>query len=435
MPDLTALDKLARGRAIARKKAPYFSTMIYGLVPVEVPGFGSIFVTKGMVMGYDPDFIKKLTDEEVAGLIVHEGNHVLRKSYERTQATWEHDLANIAADIPINDDEVKAGFALPEGGCFASTYGLPEGKTMEWYYEALEAMRKKDKIPDDAPGGSNGQTGPGAGQCGGVGGNSPNQELEDQLDQQYGRGAADVSGKQKQQAAEIKRHAAGAGRGFGMGNLLQELEALDGPAKIPWNRTLGHVLKKAMTRLAQGATDYSMSRPSNRMFARDDGIIRPGLVAYEPGILLVQDTSGSMADEQIGASWRECIGVVKALRLPSVLYMEADADVTNPPRRVSVRDLHKMQVTGRGGTDFRPAIEHAVKMKPRPDVIVYFTDGDGLAPATPPKGIEVVWCVLPSCYGRKPAAWGKTIFVDRDDTRDIEDPLQVPDEEDDEESL
>ena len=409
MPDMNALEKLAKGRAIAVRRAPYFTSAIYGLVPVEAPGCETLFVTPQLVMGYDPDFINKCTEEEVAGSLVHEANHPIRQSHLRLPGGDPY-LRNLSADIPINEDLKASGFALPSGAVFASTYGLQPGKTMEEYYEILEKLKQQNKLPPQPPG-------MGAGQCGGAGGNSPNQQLEDELDQKYGRSAADVKAKQKQAAEEIKQHQE-KGRGNFGSDMTEVIKALEGASKVRWTQALGHYLKHKMTQRAQGATDYSMSRPSNRTFARDDGIIRPGLIAYKPEVMICMDTSGSMGPEQLGASFREIAGVIRSLpHVSHVLFMETDADVACKPRRISVKDLHSMEVHGRGGTDFRPAVAYAQKMKPKPDVLIYFTDGDGYAPAEEPKNLAVVWCVVPSYYRKAPAPWGKVIFVDSDDKK------------------
>jgi len=48
-------------------------------------------------------------------------------------------------------------------------------------------------------------------------------------------------------------------------------------------------------------------------------------------------------------------------------------------------------------------------------VLIYFTDGDGFAPEEEPRGLSVIWCVVPSYYRRPPADWGKVIYVDSDE--------------------
>jgi predicted metal-dependent peptidase len=315
---MAALEKLAKGRAIAVRRAPYFCTMIYSLVPIEAPGCGTLFVTPQLVMGYDPEYVKSQSEEVIAGCLVHEANHPLRQSHQRLPGGDPY-LKNLAADIPINEDLRTAGFELPQGVVYASTYGMQPGKTMEEYYEVLEKLQEQGKLPQHPPG-------VGAGQCGGIGGNSSNQQLEDELDQQHGRSQADVKAKQKQAAEEIKQHQQ-QGRGHFSSDMTEAIEKMDGPAKVPWHQELSHILKHRMTQMAQGATDYSMSRPSNRTFARNDGIIRPGLVAYKPEVMVCLDTSGSMGPEQLGTSFRELVGVIQALpHVSHVQFMEADSD-------------------------------------------------------------------------------------------------------------
>jgi predicted metal-dependent peptidase len=63
-------------------------------------------------------------------------------------------------------------------------------------------------------------------------------------------------------------------------------------------------------------------------------------------------------------------------------------------------------VQGRGGTDFRPALERRFLAPLRPEVIVYFTDGLGEAPARKPDW-PLVWCLVPG--GQPPAPYGRVI--------------------------
>ena len=76
-----------------------------------------------------------------------------------------------------------------------------------------------------------------------------------------------------------------------------------------------------------------------------------------------------------------------------------------------MRDIRDLPVVGRGGTDFRPAIELAQTLRPRPDLLVYSTDGDGTAPNEPPPNMEVVFLIVPSHYNKTPATWGHTVIM------------------------
>jgi predicted metal-dependent peptidase len=401
MPSPEVLTKLAKGRAIVRKRAPYLSALLYGLIPVEAPECPTMFVTPGLVMGYNPKFVEACTDELIAGCLAHEVNHPLRKTHERL-ATLQGDayIKNVAADIPINEDLRNGEFCLPDFACFPETYGLPKGWTTEKYYEALLQMQQQQTLPH------RGEPKVTGGQCGGGAGNSANPEVEKQLDAKYGRTKVDVMGKIAQAASDYK---ATKQRGFISADMQEVLILLSSPAKVRWINVLRHNLSAAYTQITHGGADYSLNRPSVRAFTRDETVISPGLVAYEPTVMLCLDTSGSMQTLELSTSFREIAGVIKALNINYVWFVEADSDVACKPRRLSLQNLRTITIHGRGGTDFRPAIKYAEKARPRPDILIYFTDGDGFVDSAPPKGIHVVWCVIGKT---KPAPWGKVIYVD-----------------------
>ena len=64
----------------------------------------------------------------------------------------------------------------------------------------------------------------------------------------------------------------------------------------------------------------------------------------------------------------------------------------------------RIDIKGRGGTDFRPVFNYIKKKKLSPNVLVFFTDGYGPAPEKPPKSYIVIW-VYPSS-GHTKLPWG-----------------------------
>jgi hypothetical protein len=122
-----------------------------------------------------------------------------------------------------------------------------------------------------------------------------------------------------------------------------------------------------------------------------------------PRILAVVDTSGSITTallEQISAE------LARLATHFAVQVVEADADVQR------VYDFRPVKcVYGRGGTDFRPALDPQFLRRRRPDVVVYFTDGLGPAPAKAPH-TAVIWCLVPG--GQAPADWGRVIRIGQD---------------------
>jgi predicted metal-dependent peptidase len=122
-------------------------------------------------------------------------------------------------------------------------------------------------------------------------------------------------------------------------------------------------------------------------------------LAVKPVVMAIIDTSESMV-----VALLETINVeLKRLaRDYQVTVVESDAAIQKYyPYRGSLKMVH-----GRGGTDFRPALEARFLAKIRPDVVICFTDGDGPAPDRPPS-MPVVWCLTPD--GSSPAAWGREI--------------------------
>jgi len=120
-----------------------------------------------------------------------------------------------------------------------------------------------------------------------------------------------------------------------------------------------------------------------------------------PRVMAVIDTSGSMSVsllEQVNAE------LTRLARQSTVFVVECDAAVRRvyPHRKPG-------SFSGRGGTDFRPPLEPAFQRRHRPDLIIYFTDGFGPAPETPPRS-PVIWCLTPG--GRPPAIWGRVIRMD-----------------------
>jgi predicted metal-dependent peptidase len=120
-----------------------------------------------------------------------------------------------------------------------------------------------------------------------------------------------------------------------------------------------------------------------------------------PKIMAVIDTSASISALLL----QEISAELAALgRDFSVRVVECDSAIQR------VYDYCPLEaVCGRGGTDFRPPLESAFLRRHRPDLVVYFTDGAGPAPAAPPR-CPVLWCLLPG--GQRPAQWGRVVHLE-----------------------
>lgn len=440
-----AEEMMGVARAIVIARAPYWAPILYSLVPYAVENFGSIMgVTEGMVMMYDPVKVREISKEEyLAFIVAHEVGHVFRDTFGRC-GHRDHHLFNLAADMPDNEDLVKANWEppiAPYAPVLPETYGFPPGLTAEDYYDLLLAQEAKapkkkgaqskikikvktlqngilkeiEKEQDVKAADAGDDPHPTCGLCGGIAGNKINPELEAKVDAEVGRGIAEKRSAQKQTIEELRRFVA-KGRGT-LPSSLMTLLKLDGKkSRIPWRRKFRHILRRMSGRIQSGGLDFSLSRPSRGSYAR--GIPRPGTVQQEPEIVFIEDTSGSMGQKQAQAARREAAAIINSQGIDYVWWLDADAALATKPRRIRARDLGSIPRHGGGGTDFRPAIEAAMRLKPKPDIIVYLTDGDGTAPATPPPGVAFIWCIIPSYYNKRPAEWGHAVIMrDEDDER------------------
>lgn len=182
------------------------------------------------------------------------------------------------------------------------------------------------------------------------------------------------------------------GSGTAPGASLEAL-ASDSSSHLDWRQLLRRYVHTATARRPV------FTRPSRR-FPTLVGII-PGHLPHltRATIMVVIDTSASMSATML----ERIAGELDRLAVGhEVVVVECDAVIhaVYPYRgRLS-------SISGRGGTDLRPPFDPALLGRLHPDLLVYFTDGGGPAPALPPP-VPVLWCLTPG--GQRPASWGRAL--------------------------
>jgi predicted metal-dependent peptidase len=445
--ELHLLEKFALARAWLDTKAIYLADMYEAFIIHFVPGIKTMGVTKGYVLYVDPIWLLSDPDlngdeghEYLGADLLHECGHVLR-DLERLEAVAEwfmgkgfdkkkaQDWANRAGDVCINNDIIKQGLKMHKWVLTSDTYGSPPGLSMEgvaeWLYKNQKTVEEKDKKGGKGgKGGKDGQGMPGdpdgdpqqqrigGGCCGGIAGN-PNEKLEKELDATVGRDEYDQERIEYETVEAIKEHQEANGVGSTPGFAEQ---ALPKPKKkkddINWRREAKYLLRRCTGAVVRGGSDYSLRRPSKRSMML--GVIRPGLIDQQPEIEVIVDSSGSMGVEQLNAAKNVVMGVLEQLGIDTVWFSWADTQLYDKPVRVAIKDIPILTAKGRGGTNFVGPLTEAMKRRPRPDLVVYITDGDGKAPKTRPPGLNIVWCIVPTNYGRLPADWGHVILCSND---------------------
>lgn len=446
--------------------APYISDTLLNLTPVPIPTLQhSMGVTSGLVMYFNP--IRIVEDPELsqkhimAACLVHECEHILRGMW-RLDALPDKDLANIAGDFAINCVLRNEGWTLPSWVYYPDMpqFNFPLFLTLEQYYDLLQEKANNDyggstqkmmndlcgsdEEGEDGGGGSSGdgegdgQGGQGSAQdgdpngqgsaqggkwrpdigsggCGSVAGGVPDSQLEQQLDQQHGRSEVEVESIRRNTLDALEDWISNKGIGADPGRWQEMLENKLKKPDVNWKALLRRVVRRTVGQVKFGSRDYSIRRPS--ISSPFLGVVIPSLIDQDVEIAFIRDTSASMGKRELNSSNNETIGAMKKAGVQSCWLIDADTEV-HQCRRVRLRDIPKVPVVGRGGTNFVQALQFAAKLRPKPNVVIYLTDGHGFAPAFSPANMQVIWCIVRTPHARKPAHWGTTVVCHKNQKLD-----------------
>jgi predicted metal-dependent peptidase len=241
-----------------------------------------------------------------------------------------------------------------------------------------------------------------AGHCGSCAGYSL--DGEETVDDEKGRGERDIDRIMSEVARDIQEEDRKS-RGSVPGMLRRWAESSLAPPKIPWQQKLAFAVRRAC-QFAAGAVTPRWSEPNRRQNAVGFGShvpILPVLKRPVPHVAVIVDTSGSMGTGDLSACLRECGGVLAAVGA-EVQFCACDATV-NSFQKVSDPNKIAELLKGGGGTDFRPPLKAVSEAKPKPEIVIFMTDGCGPAPKTAPRGMDVVW-LLVGRSRQKPVAVG-----------------------------
>lgn len=367
---------------------PYLASALMRLPVREVDGLAwcTTMATDGYHVFFNPNWIRRLSDEELGGVLAHELLHVVFGHIDRRGAR-EPRLWNIACDHAVNLILRTQGFTLPkdalEGTCFT-------GMSAEAIYSRLHQERalKSDGQKD----GSSGAFDPAAGPPGGEDLVSPSDPRVAAVADRDAPDAQERRELRQRLGSEMKSQL----RGNLAGYLFTEIECGTG-ARIDWRVLLRAWLTERVK------TDWCLFPYAKKHLWR--GLYLPSVGAPAPGhMLFAIDTSGSMRDADLTYIGSE----VSHLReqFPSRLTLvqcdagiqkideyEADDDATLPSR---------MTFLGRGGTNFRPVFELLNTSHQDVSLVVFATDGFGSFPDAPPR-CPCLWVVTE--YGAQDAAF------------------------------
>ena len=393
---LSSRDTLARmqkGLRMVTVPFPHLSGLVAAArvnIDARVPTVG-VFASGRMVA--NPAFVAKLKDNELVFVLAHEMLHLALRTHDRARGS-DRVQFNYAHDYIINDMlRAELGFQqIPAGGLDmpGAREKSAEQIVLEMRKNAAQ-MQSKTRVFDGEATTVKRLFQPGEGQQSDAG-----DVLENALEKQLFPTEAD---EQAAQAEAMKALAARAlslaqamgaikgMRGFAAGGETQTVSALRGLYRTSWEVALQRWLES----VAPG--ERTFTRPSRRGEACADGVL-PGRRREGWLLNVVLDTSASMSDE-IARALGAIGGFCDAVGVDQVRVVQCDTAVTADDS-VDPAQLENYPITGYGGSDLSPAMDHLAG-DPAVRAVIVITDAEIDYPRESPP-YSVLW-VLPQGAG------------------------------------
>jgi predicted metal-dependent peptidase len=374
------LDAIAAARFTAIVHAPYLATVLTAMTFVRQPGLDTVAVDSRVRVYVDPVVLERWTTVELAGVLLHEANHVIRGHHHRQSTSGvSASLYNVASDLEINDDLLRAGIGLPAGSLQPSMFGLPEHKLAEWYASKLNDQVEHERHP----------------RCGsGAGGVVGEFELgNDVAIPGLEPGTVDLI--RDAVAREI------ASRTTGIPGGLERWAHARLRSKVPWPQILTAAVRRSLPR-GVGHQRHTWSRPRRH---NPTIAILPSLRDMPVHIAVVVDSSASMSPNHLDQAVSD-IAVLRAIagvgRLTIVSCDTAAVQISVPRVGATVA------LIGGGGTSLEAGLVHVADLRHRADLVVVITDGLTDWPTAAPLRLAHVVALIPD-GGRPGPAWMTTV--------------------------
>ncbi len=399
MSDATLLEtKLAAARTRLILEKPFLGALVMHL-PLKAADakWCKTTATDAKNFYYNPAYIDRLTLEQTQFVLAHEAMHCALSHFNRRGSRLKHRW-DVACDYAVNmilDDERMHG---PDNALMNAAYrGLTAEEIFPVLHEDPPEETQDTHLFDNEATGEGEKQESGEGQ--GAAGDQP-QEQEDAGSS--GEGEGDSGDTQAESASPPpsppsdpgqldeqwkSRLAAAAQAARQAGKLSQSLmrlvDELLAP-QLPWRALLARYLMNA------ARDDYSFQRTSRR----ESAALLPRLHSQSVNVVVALDTSGSVREEELQEFLAEIDALKAQVRADITLHACGDKLDANGPWHYALWESVKLpgEISGGGGTDFRPLFDWVGREHLNPDLLVYFTDAQGRFPEREPH-YPVVWLV------------------------------------------
>lgn len=356
---------------------PIYGTVFYFLnkKPMNtIPTMGVGVIRKvDLALYYNEDFVQKLTLTELLAVLKHEALHVLLHHLVR-QKYFSYNMKgyNIAADMAINTHIV----GLPDGALYPKAFGLEDDKSSEYYYEKLKQKAEESGEGDNF---------------------FDKYETTDDHSMWEDFDKDIISEKVRKIADDAIKAQDSKGWGNISGNLVQEILSANKPV-VNWKKQVRYFINQ----LVVVGRQSTRSRDNRRTAELYPYLYAGSKRRYSSKLLVAFDTSGSVSDKKLKAFHAELNGMIDHVQTEIIFF---DTQCYDKPVQYD-KKKNKLNVVGRGGTDFHPVIQMADEMKY--DGLIIFTDG--YAPIPPKPKTRVMWCLTAEDDVHS-FPYGKTVII------------------------
>ena len=385
---MTYMEKIEKAKARLMLDHPYFGTVASSL-KLEKNNELLTFSSDGEMMRYNSEYIDKLNVSEVEFMMANGAMHAVLKHQHRAsgRTNW---LWQTATDYVVNGMLVKNGMQPP-------VYANYESKFDGMYAEEVFDLLRAEMNSDEEQASAEEQT-----------------EQIDEVDDVHAENLTvqkdltssedaeekehDSSSDEKEERAstpdieslseEMKEHFEQIFQKLNrQGNLPQDLKFVVPEYfshKVDWRELLyGYIASYAKS-------TYSFVPPNMKYLYR--GIYLPSLSSDLLRIIVAIDTSGSVDETLLADFLGEINSIMQSYPNYEIDVITADAKVQSHKVFLPGESLD-YEVSGGGGTDFRPVFEYIDRQINYPTLLLYFTDGQGTFPENEPS-YDVMW-VMP----------------------------------------
>ena len=371
---LTAADKMIRTRIQIQRNNPFFAYLSLYLRFHEdnSPQNKTMGIDARGNLYYNKEFVEKLTDSELQGVLIHEILHLTFLHLTR-KGTRQHELWNVAVDIAANNILINNGQSLPSGGLIPYNNSIDLGmgvkvidiqkKNAEQIYdELLKGIKKASKKFGSSIYGK---------------GFDVHIEGTDSVgkDGKKKRGGTPLTeGEKRAIEKDWQQKAVDAATTARMkGNLPAGMELLLGKLhenKVNWKTILKQQIQ------SQIPYDYTYASPSKKSISM--GVYMPSYLREKIKILVAVDTSGSIGDKERVDFLSEIIGMAKGFKDKiDMVFLTHDTEVHNDYKieNGNISKIEKIKLNGGGGTSHEPVMEYIKDKHKDCKFAIFFTDG------------------------------------------------------------